>query len=247
MTARTAATVARAWAWLYTLGLARELRAERRAELDSDLWEQTRDAARRGRSPVRPMREALLTLARVLLGVPADLSWRAEHVSATGLAAAPLRLAFALLRAAERLAGWTERRGLPGLTFALGGLYALLGLAVIVTIPVSDDPTATPAQRFAFGLIALAAATALLAGARRRRRRPREGAALIVGGSGVMGLVLWPTALAPLAAALVSYSALRRAGGPRAFTPSRLPGLGVTGHGPAAVAKRKVASYNALR
>ena len=254
MTARAAATVARAWAWLYTLGLARELRTERRAELDSDLWEQARDAAAAGRSPAHPVHEALLTLARVLLGVPADLSWRAEHASAGGLAAAPLRLALALLHGGERLAGWVERRGLPGLTFALAGLYGLLGLAVIVTIPVNDDANVTPAQLFALGLIALAAAAALLAGAR-RRRRPRAGAALIVGRSGVMGLALWPTVVAPLAAVLVSYSAVRRAGGPRAFAPARLLRLARSSPSAASeptraglragLADRKVSSYNA--
>ncbi|MEX0782337.1 MAG: hypothetical protein WD557_06775 [Dehalococcoidia bacterium] len=61
-----------AWVRLYTRGLDARLRSERRAELESDIWEQShgrRDGA------------AWAVLLRCLLGMPADLSWRLEQAS----------------------------------------------------------------------------------------------------------------------------------------------------------------------
>ena len=125
----------RSWVWLYTLRLAAALRSERREEIDSDLWEQREAARARGLASARI---GASTLGRCLRGLPADLSWRAEQSRATGLPGAALRLFIGVLRALERVAGWVERRGLPGLTIVLGWLYALLGLVVIVTIPIND-------------------------------------------------------------------------------------------------------------
>ena len=68
-----AAAVAHAWVRLYTAGLRPDVRDGRRAEIASDLWEQQRAASALGDGAGGT---ALLVLARVLLGVPADLSWR---------------------------------------------------------------------------------------------------------------------------------------------------------------------------
>ena len=198
----------RHWVWLYTLGLTAALRSERREEIDSDLWEQREAGRARGLASARI---AASTLGRCLLGMPADLSWRAEQSRATGLPGAALRLLLGVLRAIERVAAWVERRGLPGLTVVLGGLYALLGLVVIVTIPINDGADSTPGQLFAFGLISLAAATAIVAGSRRIEERPLLGATLIGAGAGFMGLVLFATIVAPLVTAAVLFSAVGRA------------------------------------
>ena len=62
------------WVALYTWGLPSELRASRRAEIESDLWEQQQDAALAGQSN----REAAwVTIHRFVRGTFADVSWRA--------------------------------------------------------------------------------------------------------------------------------------------------------------------------
>ena len=65
-----AAPVARNWVAVYTLGLPPSVRDARRAELQSDLWEQ-RLEIRSGTSNSL----AKGVLARVLGGVPADILW----------------------------------------------------------------------------------------------------------------------------------------------------------------------------
>jgi hypothetical protein len=65
-----AAGVARNWVAVYTLGLPPSVRDARRAELESDLWEQ-RHEIRSGTSN----RVGKGVLARVLGGVPADILW----------------------------------------------------------------------------------------------------------------------------------------------------------------------------
>ena len=62
----------RRWVRLYTRGLAAEVRDGRRDEVDSDLWEQTRES-RTG------LLLALSLFARCLGGLTADISWRIEH------------------------------------------------------------------------------------------------------------------------------------------------------------------------
>ncbi len=223
------------WVWLYTLGLGPEPREERRAELASDLWEQGAAARAAG---VPEARTAPLILARCLLGIPSDLTWRAEQSHASSLPGALLGAALAMLSLGERIAGWIGRRGLPGLTVLLAGLFGLVGAVVIVTIPMNlaqggggsiislasidgFHPTmglgahnadgAEATGLFAFGLVCLGAATAILLGSRRLGARPWLGAGLIFAGVGLMGLVFWATVVAPLATLLVAGSAFRRA------------------------------------
>ena len=69
-------SVVRTWTRMYTIGLQPLDRDSRRAEIDSDLWEHAQ-AGRRGAARVG---SAGQILARWLLGVGADLSWRA-HMS----------------------------------------------------------------------------------------------------------------------------------------------------------------------
>jgi uncharacterized membrane protein YhaH (DUF805 family) len=73
-----AAAVVRVWTRAYTAGLHPGLRESRRAEIDSDLWEHARaaqDAAAAPRSIAGQM------LARCLLGIAADLTWRSQMVA----------------------------------------------------------------------------------------------------------------------------------------------------------------------
>ena len=59
-----AAPLVRAWTWIYTLGLPRDLRARRRREIESDLWESSEQAA----------------IVRLVRGIPADVGWRIEQL-----------------------------------------------------------------------------------------------------------------------------------------------------------------------
>jgi hypothetical protein len=72
-----AATLVRAWTRLYTVGMPREPRDQRRAEIESDLWESEQQDA----------------IVRLIRGMPADLGWRIEHVDG----AHPLHTALQLM------------------------------------------------------------------------------------------------------------------------------------------------------
>jgi hypothetical protein len=84
-------TLVRRWTHLCTSGLPRDSRDRRRAEIESELWEAERAAT-----------SSLIVLARLVLGMPADVAWRVEvaHVTPSAYAAA-----LALL-AAVITAGW---------------------------------------------------------------------------------------------------------------------------------------------
>jgi hypothetical protein len=72
---RAALALVRGWTCLYTAAMAPALRDARRAEIESDLWEFHEDARRRGYPPSAIGAHMLL---RLVLGMPADLFWRAE-------------------------------------------------------------------------------------------------------------------------------------------------------------------------
>lgn len=72
--------ITRSWASTYTRGLPHHLRAERREEIDSDLWDHKR-LADLEREPANGT--AVQILARAALGIPADLLWRIEAGSST--------------------------------------------------------------------------------------------------------------------------------------------------------------------
>jgi hypothetical protein len=80
---RIAAGVVRAWTRAYTAGAASEIRDARRAEIESDLWEHVRAGAD---AAAEPRAIAGQVLARCLLGVGADLSWRVQTALGTGRA-----------------------------------------------------------------------------------------------------------------------------------------------------------------
>ena len=100
----------RHWVWLYTLGLTAALRSERREEIDSDLWEQREAGWARGLASARI---AASTLGRCLLGMPADLSWRAEQSRATGLRGAAAAARRPASHRARRRLGRTARAARP--------------------------------------------------------------------------------------------------------------------------------------
>ena len=65
--------VVSAWVRIYTLGLDAGQGSDRRAEIESDLWEHRNSAASEG------MAASFSIVGRWLAGIPADLSWRASQ------------------------------------------------------------------------------------------------------------------------------------------------------------------------
>ena len=70
---RFAVAVVRAWTRIYTWRLPPDLREARRAEIESDLWECQQDQNERG------LTSAMHVFIRLMMGIPDDLGWRAEH------------------------------------------------------------------------------------------------------------------------------------------------------------------------
>jgi hypothetical protein len=76
-----AATVlVRGWTRLYTWQMTAEEGEARRAEIESDLWE-----ARHDPGSGRTFTLALEMLIRLIAGMPADLSWRIDHIGFRGV------------------------------------------------------------------------------------------------------------------------------------------------------------------
>jgi hypothetical protein len=193
----------RLWLRCYTTGLPRDVRDDRRAEIESDLWEQTHDPA------ADPAAIGPHLAARALLGVPADLAWRLER---SRLARRPQRLVGALLtllHILERAGRWLSRRSLPGVATGLAVAIALFATLVIVTAPRSNNPNPT-SDLIAWGVLLLLGAVLLAAGGRTIARRPRLGGVTLCLGSALTGLLLWPTLVAPLVAALLAWRAIAR-------------------------------------
>jgi len=76
MSAERAAGWVRRWVALYTRGLQAEIQQDRRDEIDSDLWSQLHDAAESAHAEESLAGEIV---ARLVFGIPADLSWRLEQ------------------------------------------------------------------------------------------------------------------------------------------------------------------------
>ena len=76
MDAARSAEWVRRWVRIYTRGLPADVRRDRLDEIDDDLWSQLRDAAGSGRPDTSLAGEIV---ARMVFGVPADLSWRLEQ------------------------------------------------------------------------------------------------------------------------------------------------------------------------
>jgi len=70
---RLAASISRSWVRVYTAGLRATPKADRRALIESDLWEQAHDP-----EWARATSLALSIVARMLAGIPSDLAWRFE-------------------------------------------------------------------------------------------------------------------------------------------------------------------------
>jgi hypothetical protein len=196
MIARRSTGVVRWWVGLYTRGLSNDVRDGRREEIEADLWDQLEEATTNG-SDDRVTGAEILT--RLVLGIPADLTWRMAPW--TGQRVRP---------AAERSA--TRGTRVLGLLAIVGGLAVTLGAAVFAGVmtagssPRPWDGTIDHVQLSIMGgagtvgMIAIAVATVgLVFNYRHRARRRAVIAASAAAAGAVVGVLgAWPAmCLAP--------------------------------------------------
>ena len=120
-----AAWLARLWVRLYTHGLPAAVGDPRRAEIESDLWEQCHGERAQCQ---RAFLTGLGVLGRVVRGAPSDLSWRIEH-RRRGAVARRLRLAGAVVRRHR----WTAFPAVVEVIYITG--VAKLGTPAFVDAP----------------------------------------------------------------------------------------------------------------
>jgi len=154
--------VIRRWVRLYTLGLEKDARHQRRAEIDSDLWEHRSHAATEGEGSAAT---SLSILGRWVAGVPADLSWRAL----------------------QRRGGRTAQEGIMPNTINRHWWQLLAALTAVATVYagirqfLTDEVSAGVSSGKVAALILFSAAGVLvLAGLGVHRTHPRRGALMVI-------------------------------------------------------------------
>ena len=185
MNAERAAGWVRRWVALYTRGLPAEIQQERRDEIDSDLWSQLHDAAESA-----PTEESLAgeIVARLVFGIPADLSWRLEqHLVSRN-------------RVAPEMSPTTGTRAIAAMAI-IGGIGWAIGL-VLQGLVGRGWPADTRAWFLFFGVVGgtwmLASATLVLVTEFQDRIRTRASAL------GALGAVLGAASVTGLFAAIVA-------------------------------------------
>lgn len=171
--------VVSAWVRMYTVGLDAGNRYDRRAEMESDLWEHRNSAASEGKGSVAA---SLSIVGRWLAGIPADLSWRASRRNHSG-------------QAKERVVKNALGNYWQGLAAFAAVATGYLGVRQFFTDEVSAGVNAGKV----IGLVVFVGAGLLvLAGLAVHRTSPRSGALMVMlgvlpmaalGGFGV-GLVI---------------------------------------------------------
>ena len=186
------------WVDRYTRGLPDTVRADRRAELASDVWEQ-----RSASGSSRVMQLAILS--RCARGIPADLSWRRVQ-----------------RRGGRRLpSGASVIRGLGWALAALAFTLLVLVHGVVATPLVGlelNGDTLDSAEVQLYARICGTLLACLVGGALLLRRMPRAGAALVVAGALGTPLAFWwgavfygPVGIAVSVAAVILARRRRRA------------------------------------
>ncbi len=158
-----AAGLTKAWTSAYTVGLSGAVKENRRAEIESDLWEQRCAAEFAGETPPST---AGHVFSRIVLGIPADISWRAQAGSSA--------------RREGKIVmneTWTERLTVL-VGFALAAVPVFLGLAVVA----GNGEWSSTTERVVFGALWAALGGLMVAGLLMSRRSPRAGPALVAVG-----------------------------------------------------------------
>ncbi len=174
-----AARLTRAWVRIYTSGLAAEARDARQAEIESDLWEHENG------SGADPSVTGWQVLSRLLLGVPADLSWRLDAWRRSGAAKGMTILG------RTKSAGAAMLQNVPlGLTVLVAGIYIAGGVAFMVEYASGSlDYEASALDAVLDGPIAAAAAAMILLGLFMSKQRPWLGAGVLTIGAAALPAV----------------------------------------------------------
>ena len=188
--AQAAAAVARRWVCWYAGFVGTEAAERRRAEIDSDLWEQQADARQTGR---RSIAVAGSIAWRIVGGMPDDLLWvRTQRLAMRGQRAD--RKASAMNTLGHSIARWWWVAGAA----LLAALYLWIGIDNLVG---AYAPLPGPAAQ-CFTYLSL-----LVVGIVLRARAARLSAVLIAAGS-LPVLMAWWAPLIVLLGALISVGAI---------------------------------------
>jgi hypothetical protein len=192
-----------AWAGRYTRGLPPGVADDRRAELAADLHDHRAAAAAFGLGRAATSRTVV---RRMLLGVPADLSWRRDQLRVVSGRPSEATMAN---RSFSRVQVGITVLALPFLALSLAG-----AVSVIVGSVTQPGP---PEVSLGWGLVALCCAGAISAGLAVQVSRRRAGLVLVaVGVLAVGAMLFWlpPVGMgALLVAALVAWEVARPARG----------------------------------
>ena len=155
----------RSWVSLYTSGLPPEFRDSRRAEIDSDVWEHQQIAEFLDQPPGGT---ALHLLARLVMGIPCDVTWRLEAAHSAQ---------------SERSISVNESGTMRSLV-VVGVVVALFlvvtGIGAVVDALVQEDLASGQAG---FGAISVIAGAAVGSGLLTSRRNPLLGIGLVAAGA----------------------------------------------------------------
>ncbi len=197
----------RAWTALYTRGLPSDVRGERRDEIDCDLWEHQR-LADFEREPVTDTAAAILL--RLIMGVPADMTWRLE-------AGANARSG----KGTQMNDSWIMRGVLLA---ALVRAFVPLGFGIFYLAGGDADSWGSTFARVAVSLSWIAVGLAMVAGLLLSRSRPALGLGLLAVGVIAISVVLYWAAVVTLPLGLVllviAYLRAGRPGWPRRTRPA---------------------------
>lgn len=181
-----AAKLTRAWVKSYTRGTPAELRDRRRAEIDSDLWEHSTQ----GGYSSGLLETSLEILVRLLLGIPADLSWRLEHVS-------PRRSAARIYQGSRTMLQTASRNAIPILIGLLAAPYVASAFGVGLTGDMSTG------ERALWGTLIGIAGILLATGLIGLRRAPLAASIAIAAGAILGGAATFWMILTPVAALII--------------------------------------------
>jgi hypothetical protein len=176
----TAAFLCRHWVALYTRNLPAAEQQDRRSEIESDLYEHALEARDAGVGSGRLNSEIL---ARVLVGVPADLSWRrATRQPSKRLNLGGTQMSLPKSNANRAL----NILGTLIIIYAWSAPVAMASFWLFSDVPETD---VSVLMRTFFIVVPAVASIALAIGLKIRSHSPRRGMHLIV--AGVMGPAVW--------------------------------------------------------
>ena len=195
----------RRWAATYTRGLPDEVKAERRSEIDCDLWEQQRYASLEGESGAAT---GTYILTRCILGMASDISWRAEAGSA------------ARQEGKVQVTETLVSRLVFGVALVVVILPILMGATTVVDAGVSGaSADEDAADNLIFGAVSMLAGGVMVTGLLLSRSSPRVGVpVLAVGVIGIFAFWYWMFIITvPVGIALIAiaYFRARQFGWPR--------------------------------